>query len=196
MTFVRAVNKFLSLFKEKIKDEAINNLVVNSLRSFVGNLHVPVVSPLKIKFISLQSFSIKKLPTCIHDDDICVQIVHFLISTDGVLYSHKIDILTVNEAKLVSSISSNDIHLSVYDVVRRDRYRNGRHGGGVCIFAKNNLNFPIREDLMIMITLNLFLLKFMVIGSRQRFATFDNHVLHVTVDNEPVRKVNSRKTLG
>ena len=24
---------------------------------------------------------------------------------------------------------------------------NGRHGGGVCIFIKNNLNFRIREDL-------------------------------------------------
>ena len=109
---------------------------------------------------------------------------------------HKIDILTLNEAKLVSSISSNDIHLSGYDVVRRDRYHNGRHGGGVCIFVKNNLNFRIREDLMIMITLNFFRLKFMDIGSRQCFATFDNHMLRVPVDNEPlVRKVNSTKTL-
>lgn len=58
------------------------------------------------------------------------------------------DILTVNGAKLVSSISSNDIHLSGYDVVRRDRYHNGRRGGGVCIFVKNNLNFRIREDLI------------------------------------------------
>lgn len=77
-----------------MKPEAINNLVVNLLRSFLVNLHVPIVSPLKIKFISLQrhvksyiyihvSFSIEKLPTCIHDDDICVQIVYLLILTDG-----------------------------------------------------------------------------------------------------------------
>ena len=60
---------------------------------------------------------------------------------------HKIDILTVNETKLDSSISSNEIHISGYDVVRRDRCHNDRHGGGVCIFIKNNLNFRIREDL-------------------------------------------------
>ena len=60
---------------------------------------------------------------------------------------HKIDILTVNETKLDFSISSNEIHISGYDVVRRDRCHNGRHGGGVCIFNKNNLNFRIREDL-------------------------------------------------
>ena len=36
----------------------------------------------------------------------------------------------------------------------------------------------------------------MVIGSRQRLATFDNHELRVTVDSEPVRQVTSTKTLG
>ena len=59
---------------------------------------------------------------------------------------HKIDILTAKETKLDFSISSNEVHISGYDVVRRDRCHNGRHGGGVCIFIKNNLNFRIRED--------------------------------------------------
>ena len=36
----------------------------------------------------------------------------------------------------------------------------------------------------------------MVIGSRQRLATFDNHDLRVTVDSEPVRQETSTKTLG
>ena len=58
---------------------------------------------------------------------------------------HKI--VNANETKLDFSISSNEIHISGYDVVRRDRCHNGRHGGGVCIFIKNNLNFRIREDL-------------------------------------------------
>ena len=57
---------------------------------------------------------------------------------------HKIDILTVNEKKLDFSISSNEIHISGYDVVRRDRCDNGRHGGGSefeKIFLKLTLNF-------------------------------------------------------
>ena len=59
----------------------------------------------------------------------------------------KIDILSVNETKLDSSIGNSDIHLSGYDVVRLDRKVNGRNGGGVCMYIRSNLNFRIREDL-------------------------------------------------
>jgi exonuclease III len=59
----------------------------------------------------------------------------------------KIDILSINEPKLDSSISNSEIHLSGYDVVRLDRKVNGRSGGGVCMYIRSNLNFRIREDL-------------------------------------------------
>ena len=36
----------------------------------------------------------------------------------------------------------------------------------------------------------------MVIGSRQCLSTYNNDELCVTVDDEPVRQVNSTKTLG
>jgi hypothetical protein len=36
----------------------------------------------------------------------------------------------------------------------------------------------------------------MIIGSRQRVATFNNYELSVSVDNVPVRQVSSTKTLG
>ncbi len=36
----------------------------------------------------------------------------------------------------------------------------------------------------------------MVVGSRQRLSTFDNHDLCVVVSNEPNKKVQSTKTLG
>ena len=59
----------------------------------------------------------------------------------------KIDILSVNETKLDSSIGNSEIHLSGYDVVRLDRKVNGRNGGGVCMYIRSNLNFRVREDL-------------------------------------------------
>ena len=59
----------------------------------------------------------------------------------------KIDILSINETKLDSSISNSEIHLSGYDVVRLDRKVNGRSGGGVCMYIQSNLNFQICEDL-------------------------------------------------
>ena len=46
------------------------------------------------------------------------------------------------------------------------------------------------------LSLNIAKTEFMVIGSRQCLATFDNHELRVTVDSEPVRQVTSTKTLG
>ena len=32
-------------------------------------------------------------------------------------------------------------------MVRKDRSVNGRNGGGVCIYLRNNLNYQIRDDL-------------------------------------------------
>ena len=46
------------------------------------------------------------------------------------------------------------------------------------------------------LSLNIAKTEFMVIGSRQRLATFDNYELRVTVDSEQVRQVTSTQTLG
>ena len=35
-----------------------------------------------------------------------------------------------------------------YEIIRKDRYTNGRNGGGVCIYVCSNLNYRIRNDLM------------------------------------------------
>ena len=44
--------------------------------------------------------------------------------------SKGIDILAINETKLDSTIQDNEVHLPGYDVVRKDRENDGRHGGG------------------------------------------------------------------
>ena len=46
------------------------------------------------------------------------------------------------------------------------------------------------------LSLNIAKTEFMVIGSRQRLATFDDHELCVTVNNASVKQVKSAKTLG
>ena len=58
------------------------------------------------------------------------------------------DILAINETKLDASIHSNEVNLPGYEIIRKDRCINGRHGGGVYMYLRNNLNFSIREDLM------------------------------------------------
>ena len=64
------------------------------------------------------------------------------------MYDTNIDILAINETKLDNSILNNEVHLDGYEIIRKDRYTNGRNGGGVCIYVHNNLNYRIRNDLM------------------------------------------------
>ena len=62
--------------------------------------------------------------------------------------SSEIDILTTkNKTKLNYSVDNNEIHLQGFDIVRKDRITNGRNGGGVCIYVRDNLNYIIRDDL-------------------------------------------------
>jgi hypothetical protein len=58
-----------------------------------------------------------------------------------------VGLLAINETKLDSSITNNEISIPGYDVVRRDRQHHGRNGGRVCLYVKSNLNFKIRDDL-------------------------------------------------
>ena len=46
------------------------------------------------------------------------------------------------------------------------------------------------------LSLNVAKTEFMVIGSRQRLATFDDHEINVFVGNDQIERVNSSKSLG
>ena len=58
----------------------------------------------------------------------------------------KIDVLAIDETKIDSSVNDNEIHLPGFEVVRNDRSVNGRSGGGVCMYLRNNINYQIRDD--------------------------------------------------
>ena len=56
-----------------------------------------------------------------------------------------IDLIAFNETRLDQSIPDNLIHLDGYDIIRKDRSRNG---GGVCIYLRSSINYNIRHDLI------------------------------------------------
>ena len=58
-----------------------------------------------------------------------------------------IDIISINETKLDSLIYDNEVYIPGYEMVRKDRKTNWRHGGCVCIYVRCNLNYKICEDL-------------------------------------------------
>ena len=63
------------------------------------------------------------------------------------LSDNPLDILSINETRLDDSVSDDEVYISGYDIVRRDREHNGRFGGGVCIYVRSNINFSLRPDL-------------------------------------------------
>ena len=54
------------------------------------------------------------------------------------------DVLTTNETRLDSSIKDYEVGIVGYEIVRKDRNRNG---GGVTIYVRNSINYKIRNDL-------------------------------------------------
>ena len=68
------------------------------------------------------------------------------------LADNPIDILALMETWLDTSISNNDVFISVYEMVRRDRYVRGAHGkmyGSVSFYVRSSINFSLRTDLSI-----------------------------------------------
>ena len=56
-----------------------------------------------------------------------------------------IDLIAFNETRLDANITDNMIKIDGYDVVRKDRSRNG---GGVCIYLRSSINYKVRNDLV------------------------------------------------
>jgi hypothetical protein len=57
--------------------------------------------------------------------------------------SNKFDIFIINESWLDGSFSDGDINIFNYDVVRRDR---NRQGGGVCMYLKSSLKYKVLHN--------------------------------------------------
>ena len=53
------------------------------------------------------------------------------------------DILAINETKLNSIVTDEQIRLTGYNVIRNDR---DEFGGGVCIFVRSSINYKIIKD--------------------------------------------------
>ena len=58
-----------------------------------------------------------------------------------------VDILQFNESKLDSAVHNDEVYIPGFEIVRKDRKVNGRHGGGVCTYLRTNLNYRIRNYL-------------------------------------------------
>ena len=61
----------------------------------------------------------------------------------------------INKTKLDQTISDHEVCLPGFDIIRRDQSINCRHGIGICIYVRANLNFKICTELQKQILENL-----------------------------------------
>ena len=77
-----------------------------------------------------------------------LNIVSLLPKIDEISHSMSnklIDLIAFNETRLDPNITNGMVHLNDYDLIRKDRSRNG---GGVCIYLRSSINYKIRNDLV------------------------------------------------
>ena len=61
------------------------------------------------------------------------------------VFSLKPDVISINETRLSTNITDDEISIENYDIYCCDRNRNG---GGVCLYVKSCFNSLLRTDLM------------------------------------------------
>ena len=106
-------------------------------------------SPISVNNVSSDFFtSLNSIPNERGFKMAFLNIVSLPKKIDEIRYSMSnklIDLIAFNETRLDSSITNGMIHLNDYDIIRKDRSRNG---GGVCIYLRNSINYIIRQDLI------------------------------------------------
>ena len=68
------------------------------------------------------------------------------------LADNPIDVLALNETWLNPTISDENVEISGYEIIRRDRCFQSVDGntyGGVCFYVRSSINFSPRKDLYI-----------------------------------------------
>ena len=61
-----------------------------------------------------------------------------------ITHSVNLSVIGISDSKLSSSVNDNEIKTPGYDILRKDRNRNG---GGVLAYIRNDISYNVREDL-------------------------------------------------
>ena len=115
------------------------NLGNDLSKNYVSNstLNPPNLNPIFPSLPKMRGFKIAFLNICsltCHYDELCV-----------FMEDRAIDILGLNETRLDNTIADSQTDIEGYDILRRDRNRNG---GGVAFYVAQSLTYVNRQDLL------------------------------------------------
>ena len=115
------------------------NLANDLSKNYVSNstLNPPNLNPKFPSLPKMRGFKIAFLNICsltCHYDELC-----------AFMEDKTIDILGLNETRLDNTIADSQIDIEGYDILRRDRNRNG---GGVAFYVAQSLTYVNIQDLL------------------------------------------------
>ena len=122
--YIRIISKEDAMLKPNVQYPCSKTLI-DHVSNVTGNNKIPLIL------------------TCYPFNSLLAHIDEFRVF----LNESDIDIISINETKLDSSIKDNEVYIPDYEILRKDRKINGRHGGGICIYIRCNLNYKICKDL-------------------------------------------------
>ena len=127
------------LLKPSEKHDKSLNLANDFNKNYVSNstLNPPNLNPKFPSLPKMRGFKIAFLNICsltCHYDELCV-----------FMEDRAIDILGLNETRLDNTIADSQFDIEGYDIIRRDRNRNG---GAVAIYVAQSLTYVNRQDLL------------------------------------------------
>ena len=130
-----------------LTDPLANNIVTNNssipldsptnIINNVTNCETAPLSPVSSPFSNLKGFKVGHLNITSltkHLDELLVY-----------MQDQPFDILTMNETRLDNSVRDNEVEIPGYDIIRKDRNRNG---GGVAVYIRKNITFANRNNLV------------------------------------------------
>ncbi|CAB4046310.1 Hypothetical predicted protein, partial [Paramuricea clavata] len=106
-----------------------SDLIANHYLSFHPNDQISVPSSLNIVHLNIRSLR---------------NIVH-LTEVKELVKLNNIDVLTISESWLNSSVTNREIAIDYYKIHRLDRLH--KKGGGVCAYIKKNIKATVLKDL-------------------------------------------------
>ena len=115
------------------------NLANDFSKNYVSNstLNPPNLNPKFLSLPNMRGFKIAFLNICsltCYYEELCI------FMEDGA-----IDILGLNESRLDNTIADSQFDIEGYDILHRDRSRNG---GGVAFYVAQSLTYINRQDLL------------------------------------------------
>ena len=114
-----------------LDNNVTSNSPTNNSNNISSNLSNPMNSFANMRGFKMAFLNVASLPKNFDE-------INFSMS------SKLLDVMAFCETRLDQSFTDGSININGYDIIRKDRSRNG---GGVCLYLRSSINYHVRNDI-------------------------------------------------